>query len=80
MYDTAFKLANATCPPASKAGWSMGRQTRSFIARAFEAVATWHDRARQRRHLAALDDNLLKDIGLTRVDVARETSKPFWEE
>ena len=39
----------------------------------------WHDRATQRRALAELDDRLLKDLGLSRVDVTRETSKPFWQ-
>ena len=34
--------------------------------------------ARQRRHLAALSDWQLKDIGLSRADVAAETGKSFW--
>jgi uncharacterized protein YjiS (DUF1127 family) len=38
----------------------------------------WQGRARQRAHLAALDDRLLRDIGLTRADVERELLKPFW--
>ena len=36
------------------------------------------DRLRQRRALAALDDRLLQDIGLSRADVERECSRPFW--
>jgi uncharacterized protein YjiS (DUF1127 family) len=32
----------------------------------------------QRRTLAMLNDHMLKDIGLSRVDVEREVSKPFW--
>jgi uncharacterized protein YjiS (DUF1127 family) len=38
----------------------------------------WHARARQRRRLAMLDDQLLKDIGLTRCDAEMEAAKPFW--
>jgi uncharacterized protein YjiS (DUF1127 family) len=38
----------------------------------------WSERARQRRALAALDDRMLKDIGLTRADVTVEFDKPFW--
>ena len=36
------------------------------------------DRGRQRRRLRHLDDRLLRDVGLGRADVARETAKPFW--
>ena len=38
----------------------------------------WQDRARQRAHLASLDDRMLRDIGLSRADVTGEASKPFW--
>ncbi len=54
-----------------------------FIARlaaAFDWAVTAHERSRQRRALAAMDDHLLKDIGLTRADIFRETTKPFWRE
>jgi uncharacterized protein YjiS (DUF1127 family) len=35
-------------------------------------------RARQPRALAQLDDNALKDIGVTRRQADAEASKPFW--
>jgi uncharacterized protein YjiS (DUF1127 family) len=35
--------------------------------------------ARQRRHLAVLDDHLLRDIGLDRADATREAYRPFWD-
>ena len=38
----------------------------------------WRDRRRQRHALMRLDDRLLRDIGLSRADVEREASKPFW--
>ncbi|HME24396.1 MAG TPA: DUF1127 domain-containing protein [Acetobacteraceae bacterium] len=41
-------------------------------------VSAWRARARQRYALSMLDDHILKDIGLTRADVDRETLKPFW--
>ncbi len=33
---------------------------------------------RQRRALLALDDRMLKDIGISRTDALREGGKPFW--
>ena len=41
-------------------------------------VATWIERARQRRVLATLDDRLLADIGVTRTEAEFEGKKPFW--
>jgi len=40
--------------------------------------AIWAKRARSRRELAQLDEYALSDIGLTRADILREMSKPFW--
>jgi uncharacterized protein YjiS (DUF1127 family) len=37
-----------------------------------------HRRQRQRYDLAQLDDRMLRDMGLTRVDAERESGKPFW--
>ena len=34
---------------------------------------------RSRHTLAALDDKALKDIGLSRSDVAQEVNRPFWD-
>jgi uncharacterized protein YjiS (DUF1127 family) len=44
-----------------------------------ETLTLWRDRARQRRHLARLDERLLRDIGIDRVDALRESRKPFWK-
>jgi uncharacterized protein YjiS (DUF1127 family) len=38
----------------------------------------WRRRVRSRNELAALCDRCLRDIGVTRYDAYRETSKPFW--
>ena len=39
----------------------------------------WQELARQRRALARLDDRMLKDVGLSRADVARELGRRFWD-
>ena len=51
---------------------------RAAAVRIVEVLFEWQDRARQRHHLETLNDHLLKDLGLSRADVARESSKPFW--
>ena len=43
------------------------------------AVDLWAERARQRQQLGELGDYALKDLGLTRSDVVRESSKWFWQ-
>ena len=48
------------------------------FAAAWVLVASWIERARQRQALAELDDHMLRDIGITRAEAARETGKPFW--
>ncbi len=41
-------------------------------------LLVWQERGQQRRHLAALDDRLLRDMGISRADAAREAAIPFW--
>ena len=43
------------------------------------AARIWLERHRQRRALNLLEDKMLKDVGLTRLDVEREIRKPFWQ-
>ena len=50
-----------------------------WIKRSVDLVATWSARQKQRHDLAMLNDEALRDIGLTRSDVERETAKPFWQ-
>ena len=48
------------------------------LRRLARAVPAWPERLRQRDRLAELTDAQLRDVGLTRADVRRETAKPFW--
>jgi uncharacterized protein YjiS (DUF1127 family) len=51
---------------------------RRWLARTLETLELWAQRRRQRDALMSLDDSLLKDIGLTRLDAEAEGRKPFW--
>jgi uncharacterized protein YjiS (DUF1127 family) len=37
-------------------------------------------RSRQRYDLAQLDDRMLRDMGITRIDAERESRKVFWRD
>ena len=50
-----------------------------LAARAVALVQLWQERARGRRELQRLDNHMLKDIGLNRIDALREAEKPFWK-
>ena len=56
-------------------GWSL---VAALAGRIVDALLLWQERAAQRHHLRGLPDSALKDVGLTRADVHRETTKHFW--
>lgn len=68
---------HARGPAADWASWTLRRATTAATA-ALGLLLTWYLRRQQRFDLAALDDRGLKDVGLSRADVAREVDKPFW--
>lgn len=39
----------------------------------------WLEVRRQRRQLQSLSDAMLRDIGLSRADAERESTRPFWD-
>lgn len=58
-----------------------GRRSFTGILRAAWAqLGRWHALYRQRQQLAAMSDEMLKDIGLSRADIQMEVSRPFWDE
>lgn len=77
---TSLRIHPAHARPAARHVGGHGPSvTLADVAGALlRTFAVWRERARQRRVLAAMDDHLLKDIGLTRADVDHETGKPFW--
>jgi uncharacterized protein YjiS (DUF1127 family) len=50
------------------------------VAIAALRLLRWRELARQRRALLTLDDRMLKDIGITRVDAKCEARRPFWSD
>ena len=53
-------------------------RVRPIVGQAVALVREWRRRARRRQELARLDDRMLRDIGVTRVDAWQEINKPFW--
>ena len=60
--------------------WFAGRQVAYWFGGSADRALLWAERARQRRQLTELDDYMLRDLGLSRADVASESSKPFWQQ
>jgi len=52
----------------------------AVLARAWSKARRWRELARQRRQLASLSDEMLKDIGRSRADIEWEASRPFWDD
>jgi uncharacterized protein YjiS (DUF1127 family) len=73
----------ASPPPAAYAvalPWFAARRLAWWLGRGADRLLLWDERARQRRQLAELDDYMLRDLGLTRADVAGEIRKAFWQQ
>lgn len=54
------------------------RAPSAALRRAFRWYRLCHARAAQRRHLAELDERMLRDAGITPAQAARECAKPWW--
>lgn len=73
---------NENCPYFGAGGIRVRipRLPRPSIAPLLELLSFWCVRASQRRRLAELDDHMLSDIGVSRADAYRESSKWFWQD
>jgi uncharacterized protein YjiS (DUF1127 family) len=69
---------NTFSSPINGLSRGVGHEVVAVLDRIFEAPFQWAERVAERRHLAELDDHLLRDIGLNRADVEAVTTKPFW--
>jgi uncharacterized protein YjiS (DUF1127 family) len=55
-----------------------GRRRAGAIARLLLRFRSWRRRAKDRAQLAALDNRMLADIGLTSAEAEILSQKPFW--
>ncbi len=54
------------------------RKLKNPIIGLLDFVISYLERRKQRADLQCMSEHMLKDIGLSRADVMREASKPFW--
>lgn len=59
----------------SETPWSTARDR---VVAGMERLLLWHDRARQRRALRQLSDEMLGDIGISRAQALAEAEKFCW--
>jgi uncharacterized protein YjiS (DUF1127 family) len=71
-------MTTMTMTAASAAGAE--RRTLKFqLLRLLDLLATWGERAEQRRMLAAAGETVAMDLGLSRAELLAEAEKPFWQ-
>ena len=79
------ELSRATsCYPAripQETQWRASAHRLSrFLSAVRAALREWRRRQNGRLELARLDERMLRDIGLTRIDAEYEINKPCWRE
>jgi uncharacterized protein YjiS (DUF1127 family) len=65
---------------AAGAAGQPAERLRSALSWVILTLMRWQELARQRRALAAMNDHMLKDLGLTRANALREAGRPFWDD
>ena len=69
---------NTFSSPINGLSRGFAAEVAAVVDRVLDAPFVWAERVAERRHLAELDDHLLRDIGLNRAEVEHVSSKPFW--
>ncbi len=74
------RLHPHAAPRGDRAGRAVRSRARLGAALVYlvASVVAWRERARGRRILASFDDRMLRDIGIDRARVERESSSSFW--
>ncbi|MDE1164156.1 MAG: DUF1127 domain-containing protein [Pseudomonas sp.] len=57
-----------------------GSALRFSLRGLIHTLQRWRQLAWERNELAQMSDDALKDIGMSRADVTRETERPFWDD
>ena len=70
--------SNAFSSPINGLTRGFASEVAAILDRVIETPFVWAERVAERRHLAQLDDHLLRDIGLSRADLDAVSTKPFW--
>ena len=65
-------IVTGTSPPDA--------QRPSVLATLGQRIRRWHDLARQRRHLANVDERTLRDIGISHIEARQEARRWFWDD
>jgi len=75
--------ATSSCPDRilRETPWQASpRRLSGFLSGVRATLREWRRRKNGQLELARLDERMLRDIGLTRVDADYEINKPFWRE
>jgi uncharacterized protein YjiS (DUF1127 family) len=56
----------------------LSRRVASWLGRVRATLRLWQDRVSGRQQLLRLDEHVLRDIGITRLQAEAEANKPFW--
>lgn len=56
------------------------RKLRDDLVQLMNLLVLWQRRFVDRKRLREMDERLLKDMGIGRIDALRESAKPFWLE
>jgi uncharacterized protein YjiS (DUF1127 family) len=79
MHTISWRTTQPEAVPSWRQWLGTGfRKARRDLLELLEVVATWSQRAGERRQLLTLDERMLKDIGANRADAWQEAHKPFW--
>lgn len=73
--ERAAGVGNAS---SNEAKTPLVRRLRHALGRMIDTLLFWQERRGQRRALATLSDETLKDIGVTRLEAERESIKRPW--